>query len=236
MKKFIKKQILKHIKVPPAPAMKIDNVYAYLDALHQKRDIAGPVVEVGVATGGTTALACRFLSRLKASKEYYCLDTYSGFVQSQLETDHKLGLTPEHDRMFSDNSLDNVRNNLRGWGIQRNINFVQGDICTMDEAKIPDGISVCLLDVDLRDPIYEGLKRLRPKMADGGIILVDDCKASTSWVGANVGYSDYVKEVGLEPRYYMGFGLVEVASKPGLSIDWECSPEPIEAGGSFYCR
>jgi hypothetical protein len=192
------------------------------------------VVEIGVASGGTTALACRFLSRIACQKTYYCVDTFGGFVKEQLDTDHKLGLTKEHDKFFTDNSLAKVRNSLQQWGVEKNIEFIEADICEVDPATFPDNISVCLLDVDLRDPIYSGLKLLYNRLADGGIILVDDCKDGTSWVGANVGYHDFVTELGLEPKYFMGFGVVESASNESNLVPWEFSSKPNTIPDNFY--
>ena len=49
--------LLRLMRYPPPSAMTVDNLYAYLDALYQLRDIDGPVVEVGCARGGTTIQA-----------------------------------------------------------------------------------------------------------------------------------------------------------------------------------
>ena len=121
MKFFLTEALAKLLKYPPFPAMTIDNLYGYLDALHHKRSVEGPVVEIGCANGGTTALACRFLSRIGCEKDYFCFDTFSGFVQEQLQTDHQLGLTTHHDRMFSANSIDRFKNNLSRWGIHNHV-------------------------------------------------------------------------------------------------------------------
>lgn len=226
--------VKKLVNWPPVPAMTIDNLYGYLDAIYQKRFIDGPIVEIGVATGGTTTNACRFLSRIGCQKKYYCVDTFDGFVDDQLATDHQLGLTTEHDALFSDNSLNRVKADLKKWGIDQNIEFVKSDICKAKPDDLPNNISVCLLDVDLRDPIFDGLHLLKDKMADGGIILVDDCKQGTSWVGATVGYNDFVVQEKLEPRYFMGFGVVEFASRDELKVSWQCQPTPILIQPNFY--
>lgn len=234
MRNIAKNLVKKIVKWPPQPAMTIDNLYGYLDAIWHKRDIDGPVVEIGVATGGTTTLACRFLSRIECKKQYFCVDTFGGFVQEQLQSDHDLGLTKDHDKLFSDNSMERVRGDLAKWGIESNVNFIQADICKARPEDLPDDISVCLLDVDLRDPIYDGLKVLHGKLADGGIILVDDCKDGTSWVGANVGYHDFVTEMGLEPKYYMGFGVVEKASCESKQVPWSMTSQPNRISADFY--
>lgn len=225
MRALLKSKVKGLLHYPPVPALSADNLYGYLDALYRKRSVAGPVVEVGCAAGGTTALACQFLRRIGCDKAYVCLDTFGGFVKEHLETDHRIGLTARHDDLFRWNSARSFSDDLTRWGVRERVTIRQGDICTIDDEAIPTGVSVALLDVDLRDPTYVGLQRLWEKLADGGIILVDDCSSGTSWVGANVGYRDFVDEAGLEPKYFLGFGVVE-RTAGGAGVPWEFSAAP----------
>ena len=93
--------------------MSVDNVYAYLDALQHKKEVPGAVVEIGCASGGSTVLACRFLSMIGCEKQYYCVDTFSGFTQQNLDTDHELGLHPRFDGMFANNSAFRFSKNIK---------------------------------------------------------------------------------------------------------------------------
>lgn len=236
MRTFVHDLLLRAVRTPPPPGMTPDNVYAYLDALYQCRDIDGPVVELGCSRGGTAVLACRLLSRLGCTKDYYCIDTFDGFVRDQLETDHDLGLTERHNRLFRDNSRRRVARTLARCGIRDNVHLVQGDICAMDADELPEGISVALVDVDLREPVFEGLTKLYPRLAHGGVIVVDDCKEGTSWVGADVGYRDFIAEQHLEPRYFQGFGVVESNHEGAKSrLPWGYSSSPnASRERSFY--
>jgi O-methyltransferase len=234
MKSYLKAKIESLVKYLPVPAMSVDNLYAYLDALYHTRSLPGPVVEVGCAAGGTSAFACRFLSAIGCGKPYYCIDTFSGFVKEQLATDHRLGLTPDHDSKFGNVTVRRLEGNLLRWGIRSNVHIIKGDICTMDDSLIPQDVSVALMDVDLRDPTYAGLQKIYPKLAPGGIILVDDCRKDTSWVGADSGYLDFVKYVGLRPRYYFGLGVIEKVAEGCRGIPWQVSESPNPAGDAFY--
>ena len=102
---------------------------------------------------------------------------------------------------------------------------------TLVEAFAPN---VVLLDVDLRDPTYVGLKKVFPKLALGGIALVDDCIEGTSWVGAKKGYLDFVESTGLEPRYHFGLGVVEKLPEGGKGIQWDFSDSPNPIPEGFY--
>lgn len=234
MKAYVKEKLKSLLNYPPVPCMSVDNLYGYLDVLYHNRLIDGPVVEIGCAIGGTTALSCRFLSRIGCRKDYYCIDTFSGFVKEHLDTDHQLGLPRDHDKHFKKNSVNHFKKNLARWGLGNHIHVVKGDICKIADSIIPQNISVALLDVDLRDPIYYGLKKLHGKLSKGGIILVDDCKKDTSWVGANVGYLDYVKDHNLQPKYYLGFGVVESLQGRVSAIPWQFSESPNPILHDFY--
>ena len=46
-------------------------------------------------------------------------------------------------------------------------------------------ISFCLIDVDLMRPVATSLKEIAPRMAAGGIIVVDDCTPNRKYDGAD---------------------------------------------------
>jgi hypothetical protein len=209
---------------PPVSCLVPENLYAYLDAIYKKRRLSGTILEVGCASGGTAAIAYTFLARQGLHKDYICVDTFKGFVPAHLEVDRRLGLPPENESKFSDLCKDTVQAALKSWGISQ-IRLIEGDIVSMDESLIPDEISVCLMDVDLKVPIYRGLQRVYPHLQNGGVILVDDCTLGTSWVGALEGYRQFISEQGLHEKYFMGFGVVE--SNPQVEpLNWPMSSHP----------
>ena len=209
---------------PPVSCLVPENLYAYLDALYKKRILNGTILEVGCAFGATAAIAYTFLARQGLHKDYTCIDTFQGFVPAHLEVDRRLGLPPENESKFSDLSKDIVQTALKSWGISQ-IRLIEGDIASMDESLIPDEISVCLMDVDLKVPVYKGLQRVYANLQNGGVILVDDCTLGTSWVGALEGYRQFISEQGFNEKYFMGFGVVE--SNPHLEpLNWPMSSHP----------
>ena len=80
---------------------------------------------------------------------------------------------------------------------------------TMDKGDLPERIAVCLLDVDLEIPVYAGLKKIYPRLVEGGCIMVDDCPENSFWVGARTGYQKFVNEQNLPEKNFMGMGLVK---------------------------
>ena len=192
----------------PFYALEAERLYYYLDALWQRRDIDGCVLEVGCWLGGTAATAHRFLAKTGRSRRYVCIDTFGGFVPEQFQADLVNGTHPGDRKTFQTNSKAMVRKLLDYWGAS-SVELVQGDIVHMPDADIPSEIVVCLLDVDLELPIHEGLKRIAPKLVPGGIILVDDCTDDNApFTGARVGYAKYCAETGIPEEYIFGLGVV----------------------------
>jgi O-methyltransferase len=190
----------------PPFALTPERLYAYLNALWERRELEGDILEIGCLLGGTTAIAERFLRRTGHAKRYVCIDTFAGFLPQHFDHDANLG-TPESFRsFFSRNSLTTVERLLRGYKARAEL--VQGDIANMPLDKLPARIAVCLLDVDLEIPTYTALRRVRPLLVPGGIIMVDDCVEGTRWVGARVGYKRYVDEIEVDEEYTFGMGIV----------------------------
>ncbi len=207
--KFLVKSIFP-TKVWPHPVIGLqpERLYWYMDALWQRRDLSGAVVEIGCHRGGTAATAFSMLKRTGHLKRYVCIDTFSGFVTSQFDRDQEHGTPSASRRFFTDNSEGIVRRLLNHYGCEE-IELIPGDIASIDEALLPEAISVCLLDVDLDVPTYDGLKRVYPRLAEGGMILVDDCPEKTTWAGARPAYRRFCDELDLPVRFEMGMGIVE---------------------------
>jgi O-methyltransferase len=195
---------------PPDCRIEPERYAIFLRALAQRREIPGAIVEVGCFRGHTAAEAFRSLKNWGAERRYVCIDTFSGFVPEQFAEDKEFGTNPNFHAQFSFNSRRSVERMFRRLGYDE-IEVIEGDIVEMPDSRLPEQISVCLLDVDLAIPIHEGLKKVYPRMAPGGIILVDDCEeeGQTEWAGALVGYKRFVEEAGLSESYDAGFGIIE---------------------------
>jgi SAM-dependent methyltransferase len=190
----------------PTSSLQPERLYAYLDALWQRRELDGAILEIGCFLGGTAAIAERMLRRAGHQKRYVCVDTFGGFVPEQFDRDVKLGTPPRLASLFDMNSPDAVARLLRRWGAE--VELVQGDIAVVPDARLPDKVAACLLDVDLELPTLEGLRRVWPRLVPGGVIVVDDCPEETDWVGARIGYERFVAELSQNPEYFLGLGIV----------------------------
>ncbi|MGL4968263.1 MAG: TylF/MycF/NovP-related O-methyltransferase [Inquilinus sp.] len=190
----------------PPTCLAPERLYLYFHYLIECKEIPGDIVEIGCAMGGTAAIARNMTRHLDINKRYLCYDTFDGFVEQQFSSDVGLG-TPAQDRhMFSGSSRDLVAKILKRHKAE-DVTLIQGDITTIPDSTLPESCSVVLLDVDLAEPTYQALKRFWPRLAPGGVILVDDCPESTSWK-ARVGYRRFCQEMGLAEQYRHGMGIL----------------------------
>lgn len=193
---------------PLTPQLAPARLDDYLAAIRERADLPGAILEVGCFRGATTVIAGQMLRDLGQERRYVCVDTFEGFVPDQFDVDVEHGTPESFGTGFSQNPVMIFERVMRHFRLP--VEAVQADIVEIDPARLPERISVCLMDVDLAVPIREGLAKVRPLMAEGGVMLVDDCDEGTDWRGARVGYEEYMQAAGLEPRYTTsGFGVVD---------------------------
>jgi O-methyltransferase len=194
---------------PPRSGFTPDRLYAWLDTVWHRRHIDGDILEIGCDECGTSYLTHQFLRRTGVEKRYVCVDTFNGFVPAQFDSESKHGLSQSFRFAFAHSSIDYVRGKLAKYGASE-IELVKGDIASIPDSMLPTRVAVCLLDVDLEIPIYEGLKRVFPRLAAGGAILIDDCEEGSMW-RARKGWQQFIQENGLPEKRFMGMGLIEKA-------------------------
>jgi O-methyltransferase len=205
--KYKAKSVLRPLvfRYPPI-GLQPERLQVWLKILVETGQIDGAVVEVGCRLGGTAAVSWNMLRNLGVRKRYICVDTFSGFVAEHFEDDLKRGNHEVNRWMFADNSIDLTRKILDPHNA-RGVELIRADIVTLPREKLPEVISAALLDVDLAQPIYEGLKKLYLRLVKGGVIVVDDCPESCFWK-ARQGYEQFCAEFGITPHYENGTGLV----------------------------
>ena len=190
----------------PAPSLKTERLYLYLDALYQTRNLSGAVVEVGCFQGGTTAFAHRFLQAIGCPRRYVCVDTFGGFPKRQFTEDEKLGTESFLASAFSANSKSLVRKILDRWGCS-SVELIQADIVMLDDSLLPEKIAVALIDVDIAEPTFTALKKIAPRMVSGGFILIDDCDMA-SFKGARIATEKFAPNA----QYEFGMGIISIPS------------------------
>jgi hypothetical protein len=187
--------------------MQPERLMLYFQTIIDTADVPGPVVEVGAHLCGTSILACRMMKNLRIDKPYICVDTFRGFVPDQFKADIPKGTPARNSSLFADNSEGLARRILR-MHKSTSIRLVAKDCSDITPDDFPDGISTCLIDVDLSGPVYQALRRIWPLMNAGGRILVDDCSDTSSW-RARDGLQIFCSESGIEAKRLYGMGMLQ---------------------------
>lgn len=168
-------------------------IYQALVNLKARFDSTGPLnsVEVGVYKGGTSYFIASASKHLGLQVNHHCFDTFEGHaaqdITSLVDTDHL-------PAMFSDTQYESVKGYLGGF---ENVHVFKGrfqDTCNELQDK---KIHFVHFDVDIYDPTVFGLHFFDSRLANGGVIVVDDygfttCpgvkKAVDEFVAATPGY------------------------------------------------
>ena len=163
------------------------------DAKNDSKNGLGCVVEVGVARGMTTIFLLEHMRTLGDRRKYYCLDTFSGFTEEDI--DFEVNRRRKKEKLyggFSYNDLDVFKNNLKKEDYE-NVICIKYDAGKFDFSRLPT-IDVILIDVDLYLPTIKCLENCWDHVNIGGRLLIDDVKDKGIYDGAYQAYTDFIKD------------------------------------------
>ncbi len=146
--------------VPP------DRLFFIYQFARHARSLAGDVGQVGVYKGGTAKLIARLFSA--TNKTIHLFDTFSGMPAPDPQKDN---LAYVREAIFSDTSLDEVREYLRDCG---NVLFYKG---TFPETAGPirdRQFCFVYVDADLYQSTRGAIEFFYPRMVPSGVIVFDD--------------------------------------------------------------
>lgn len=187
----------------PFTMTSIDSVYALFRAAGYvvSSGVAGDVVECGVFHGGSIMACAHSLHHFgDHSRSLYLYDTFAGMTEP------------------TDNDVDfmgrSARDHLKIWGVS-NMNemaacpleqvrryvstcpypqdkfvFVEGPVERTIPEKVPERISILRLDTDWFESTRHELVHLFPRLAPGGVLVIDDYGL---WAGARKAVDEYFR-------------------------------------------
>jgi len=166
------------------------------ECLNNTRDVPGSIVEVGCAGGSTTIFLNKYMDARKIDKEYFCIDTFSGFVDKDIA--HEVAKRGKIKEMYTEGFQVNKKKwfdgTMKSNRIAR-VHSIQTDVNDFDFTVLGN-ISFCLLDVDLYRPTKNSLASLFNLLSPQGIMVVDDCsQEDIRWDGADQAYKEFINEV-----------------------------------------
>ena len=182
-----------------------ERIVSLIDAVRYcvKRDVPGAFVECGVWRGGSVMAMIYTLQELgRADRDIYLFDTFEGMTtptevdtspvdRTALEwfkdvegTEHRA-----FPHLFDTFDEDLVRKNVLGTGYPAELlHFVKGRVEDTIPGGAPDAISLLRLDTDWYESTRHELVHLYPRLAQGGVLIIDDYG---HWDGCRLAVDEY---------------------------------------------
>jgi predicted O-methyltransferase YrrM len=164
--------------------------------------VRGSFIEIGVGWGATTIWLNRHLAARSRAPSYIAMDTFSGFTERDVEYEHGVGRTYPFDD-FDFNSETLFRLTMEHCGLE-NVRVVNADAASYPYTELPH-LAFALVDVDLYRPSLAAIAGVWPRVAEGGIVVVDDCSPLPGkWQGAGDAYREFCRDEQLPEEYVEG--------------------------------
>lgn len=158
-----------------------------------EKEIEGNVAEAGVFQGNFA----RYINEFFPNKTLYLIDTFEGFDQKDVEAEKRKKFS-DGNQDWSDTSVQLVLDKMK-----------YPERCMVKKGWFPgimEGVedSFCFvsLDMDLYQPIYEGLCFFYPKLVHGGYIFVHDCR-NQGYQGSRQAVIDFCN------KYNLGYVMLQ---------------------------
>jgi len=183
--------------------------------------IGGAIVECGVWRGGSMMAAARTLLALgEADRDLYLFDTFGGMTAPGAEDvlftgepAAELLRSPLGERIAARAGLDDVRGNVLGTGYPSGrVHFVEGPVEDTVPRHAPERIALLRLDTDWYASTRHELEHLYPRLAPGGVLIVDDYCA---WLGARQATDEYLDRNAVRLLLHPIDDTGVIAVKPG---------------------
>jgi O-methyltransferase len=163
--------------------------------------VPGAVVECGVWRGGSSMAAALMFDRLgDQDRQFYLFDTFEGMsAPSKFDRRARDGAdaftllkeAKRDEKIWCVSPLEEVRDNLERVGCpMERVTLVQGRVEETVPARAPDEIAILRLDTDWYDSTRHELEQLFPRLAPGGVLIIDDYGA---WAGARRAVDEFIE-------------------------------------------
>ena len=191
--------------VSPFSMTSPERLLALRDAVRHvcRHGIEGDIVECGVWRGGSMMAAALTLLECGARRQIHLFDTFEGMPPPAAADRDLTGVSAatllaaeqrESGDTWAFSPLDQVRANLRSTGYPAElVRFVPGRVEETIPEAAPERIAVLRLDTDWYESTRHELEHLYPRLAVGGVLIVDDYG---HWQGARRAVDEYLAASG----------------------------------------
>ncbi|MET0196772.1 MAG: TylF/MycF/NovP-related O-methyltransferase [Rhodococcus fascians] len=184
-----------------------EKIYALCHAVRHivQYDVPGAIVECGVWRGGSMmAVATTLLEMDAAPRDLYLFDTFEGMPEP---TEHDVDLhgvsvldrwnSQRHNRLVPREaraSIGDVRQAMGSVGYDPSrIHFIKGMVEDTIPAEAPEEIALLRLDTDYYESTRHEMFELYPRVASGGVLIVDDFG---HFKGSEKGVREFIDQTG----------------------------------------
>jgi hypothetical protein len=184
----------------------LERVLALIGAVRHvhRYGIPGALVECGVWRGGSSmAMARTLIDEGCADRELFLFDTFEGMTPPGEFDRNPSGipaaelLAREPDYYAAAASLDEVSGNLLSTGYpSEKLRFIKGPVESTLPAAAPARIALLRLDTDWYESTRHELEHLFPRLAIGGVLIIDDYG---DWQGARKAVDEFIAAHPQEP-------------------------------------
>lgn len=204
-----------------------ERTFALIEAVRYvvAEEIPGPIVECGVAEGGSSlAAALTLMDLVRTDRDLFLYDTFQGMPRP---TDRDIDFGGwrgrdgfEGQRTGEDSSSwiavpeDHVRKVMARSGYPMDkIHLIKGKVEETLPSHAPDTIAILRLDTDWYESTKHELEHLYPRLAPGGVLIVDDYG---HWKGSREATDEYLASLP-RPRPFLARVdySARIATKPG---------------------
>jgi hypothetical protein len=171
------------------------NINILLELLRRTAHLQGAVAECGVFQGDSLIPMAIYLRQAGSTKAVYGFDSFEGFGDT-IDEDNKLAHTelhPDAHRLgYSDTALDLVERKVKAFSLS-NVRLIRGYFQTSLQLCRETAFSYVHLDCDTYTAYRDCLNYFYPRMADNGIISLDEYD-DPPWPGCNKAVDEFLVE------------------------------------------
>lgn len=171
-----------HDRCAPCTMTSIERMFALhesINYLHRAR-IPGTIVECGVWRGGSSMLAAlTLINRGEDDRGLYLFDTFTGMPEPGPEdgpdVHAKWVSRSQHSNGWARSPIEDVRRNMLSTGLREDqFTLIEGRVEETLPQRAPALISLLRLDTDFYESTLHELSHLYPRLAVGGVLIIDD--------------------------------------------------------------
>jgi len=144
-----------------------------IKAINETKDLPGNIIECGSNRCGTTSILALHLKSKNIMKKIYALDSFSGFIPSEIQKERELGLTDFPENSYHYNTYDYVKKKIKKLKLSDIIILKKGYF----QETLPtfnSNFCMAFIDCDLGESMNFAAENIWPRLVKNGILFFHD--------------------------------------------------------------